>query len=262
MVTAVELARQLGVDPKQLRGWLRGQARGGHPLLASHLHYERWEFSDLDAAELAAEFGGAGLVRDARPVVRQAPSTRRLRPMQNSIAGEPLGDLLAPALKVVFTGTSVGDTSARRGHYYSHASNKFWALLRATGLTEGQELRPEQDADVIGLGIGITDLVKRRAASSDGLLGDDDYDVPSYLAKITAFAPAAIAFNGREAAKRVAEHLGYATPEEGPAGFTVCETAAYRLPSSSGASPVPYGTKAAAWRDFGGWLRELMASRT
>ena len=67
VVTAVELARRLGVDPKRLRGWLRGQAAADHPLLAAHLHYQRWEFNEEDADRLAAEFRGGASAGVPRP---------------------------------------------------------------------------------------------------------------------------------------------------------------------------------------------------
>src|SRR4051794_32504279 len=59
LVTAVELARELEVDPKRLRRWLRAQRELGHPLLGGHVHAARWEFSRDDADKLAVEFESA-----------------------------------------------------------------------------------------------------------------------------------------------------------------------------------------------------------
>lgn len=55
-VTAVELARRLGVDPRTFRAWLRRRARAGHKLLAVRLLDERWEFSEAEAAQLKREY--------------------------------------------------------------------------------------------------------------------------------------------------------------------------------------------------------------
>ncbi len=55
MVSPNEMARWLGVTGLQLRNWLRAQAKAGHPLLASHLHYARWEFTPAEARQLVDE---------------------------------------------------------------------------------------------------------------------------------------------------------------------------------------------------------------
>src|SRR3954454_23117122 len=55
-VTAVELARHLGVDPKRLRRWLRDHSAAGHRLLAPHQHGHSWVFSPAEAKSLAEEF--------------------------------------------------------------------------------------------------------------------------------------------------------------------------------------------------------------
>lgn len=56
VVTAPELAERLRVDPKRLRAWLRANAAAGHPLLASHEHNQRWEFTEREAMQLVREF--------------------------------------------------------------------------------------------------------------------------------------------------------------------------------------------------------------
>lgn len=56
MKTAVEISRQLGVDPKHFRQWLRDQVQEGNPLVAHHRHNEPWIFSDADAGELERLF--------------------------------------------------------------------------------------------------------------------------------------------------------------------------------------------------------------
>jgi len=122
-----------------------------------------------------------------------------------------LPDYLAPDLAVVFVGTSVGTESASCGHYYSGPGNRFWELLWEAGLTGNRRLVPDQDARVLKYSIGLTDIVKGRASSSDALLQRLDFDVPGFLAKIQKYKPFVVAFNGKEAAKagscaRPAEH--------------------------------------------------------
>ena len=88
-----------------------------------------------------------------------------------------LPDHLEDNLAVVFVGTSVATASATRGHYYGGPGNKFWELLWEAGLTGERILSPEQGAWVLRYGIGLTDVVKSLAASSDSLLKSTDYDV-------------------------------------------------------------------------------------
>jgi TDG/mug DNA glycosylase family protein len=166
-----------------------------------------------------------------------------------------LPDLLRPGLEVVFVGTSVSTDSAAAGHYYSNPTNKFWELLAASGLAGGKQLRPADDVQLPDLGIGITDLVKGRAASSDSLLHASDYDVHGFLARIEAAAPQVVAFNGSKAADEVSKHLGFGPSQEGPASWLIGTSRVYRLPSSSAAASIGTERKTAAWRAFGDWVR-------
>ena len=49
--------------------------------------------------------------------------------------GNVLPDLIAPNLRIVFTGTAVGSASAHAGAYYAGPGNAFWPTLHAVGLT-------------------------------------------------------------------------------------------------------------------------------
>jgi TDG/mug DNA glycosylase family protein len=166
-----------------------------------------------------------------------------------------LPDLLRPGLRVVFVGTSVSKRSAAAGHYYSNPTNKFWQLLAATGLPGGRPVGAPLDVTLPDIGIGLTDLVKARAASSDSALAADDYDVPGFLARLDTAAPKVVAFNGGKAADRVSRSLGYGPSAEGPADWRIGESLVYRLPSSSASASISTARKMAAWRAFGDWVR-------
>jgi TDG/mug DNA glycosylase family protein len=172
-----------------------------------------------------------------------------------------LPDYLAPGLKVVLVGTAAGETSAARGHYYSGRGNKFWELLWEAGLTGDRILNPQQDSRVLIYGVGLTDIAKGVAASTDTKLARTAYNVPGFLEKIDRYKPAAVAFNGKTAAGVVAKHLGGGPPDHGPTPFLVGPSPAYVLPSSSGSNNDPrrFGPKASKeewWRDFGVWLKK------
>jgi TDG/mug DNA glycosylase family protein len=166
-----------------------------------------------------------------------------------------LPDILKPGLLVVFVGTSKSTTSARAGHYYANPRNLFWTLLLATGLAGEEWIRPNDDQSVLDHGVGLTDLVPARAASSDALLKAGDYEVPGFVALIEKYRPRIVAFNGGEASKRVARHLGHRPPPEGPIDWGIGDALAYRLPSSSGANAAGgYAAKHDKWVAFGDWV--------
>lgn len=85
-----------------------------------------------------------------------------------------LPDYLAPGLTVVFVGTAAGERSAARGHYYAGRGNKFWELLWEANLTGDWILIPDQDERVLSYGIGLTDVAKAVAASTDSILRSGD----------------------------------------------------------------------------------------
>jgi TDG/mug DNA glycosylase family protein len=167
-----------------------------------------------------------------------------------------LPDLLRPGLRVVFVGTSVSTASAAAGHYYANPTNKFWQLLAATGLVEGRPVGAPLNATLPHMGLGLTDLVKTRASSSDALLKGSDYDVPAFLCRIEAAAPSVVAFNGGRAADRVARYLGHGKTIDGPADWRIGNALVYRLSSSSAAASIGTELKVAAWREFGAWVRQ------
>lgn len=168
-----------------------------------------------------------------------------------------LRDIIAAKLAVVFVGTSKSTTSARAGHYYANPQNDFWNLLEATGLAGDVWIGPSCDQTVLEHGIGLTDIVPGRAASSDALLKPGDYDVPGFIEKIERYVPSVVAFNGEMAAAKVARHLGQSKPAEGPGTWMIGEALVYRLPSSSSANATGgYAAKRAKWVEFGHWVSQ------
>ncbi|MFA7236339.1 MAG: mismatch-specific DNA-glycosylase [Phycisphaeraceae bacterium] len=177
-----------------------------------------------------------------------------------------LPDYLAPNLTAVFVGTSVATTSASKKHYYSGRGNKFWEYLYKADLTGASLLSPEDDSKVIGFGLGLTDLVKGRAASSDLLLRSCDYDISGFIDRVRQDQPFVIAFNGKRAAKQVMRCLGYRIrPQLGLADWAIGQSKVYVLPSSSAANANPkhFTPKSSAlswWEEFGEWLRAVRPS--
>ncbi len=77
-----------------------------------------------------------------------------------------LGPLLAPGLRVLFVGINPSLRSWKAGHHFARPGNRFWPALHASGFTP-RRFAPEEDADLLALGLGITNLVARptRAAA-------------------------------------------------------------------------------------------------
>jgi TDG/mug DNA glycosylase family protein len=78
----------------------------------------------------------------------------------------PLGPLLAPGLRVLFVGINPSLRSWEAGHHFARPGNRFWPALHAAGFTP-RRFAPEEDGELLALGIGITNLVARptRAAA-------------------------------------------------------------------------------------------------
>ena len=142
-----------------------------------------------------------------------------------------LPDVLQMGLSVVFCGTAVSDRSAQRGAYYAGTGNRFWEILAESGLTP-HRLYPEEFRSLLVYRIGLTDLVKRRSGQDVHLLAGD-FDSPGFRAKIAKYAPKAVGFNGKKAAKIFFDtnKISYGQQKE-----RIGETAIFVLPSTSGAA--------------------------
>jgi TDG/mug DNA glycosylase family protein len=147
-----------------------------------------------------------------------------------------LPDYLAPNLRVVFCGTAAGNVSAAAGHYYAGPGNEFWAFLHDAKIVSAA-LTPDRDDEVLGYGVGLTDLAKKRSASSDANLSPDDYDVSGLVRKMERYRPGWLAFHGKTAANVVSRSLGLGSNVAlGTQEWTVGGVRVFVLPSGSGAN--------------------------
>ena len=81
-------------------------------------------------------------------------------------------DLVAPNLDVLFCGINPGLYSAAVGHHFAGPGNLFWATLLAAGLTP-RLLSAFDEAELLALGFGITNLVPRTTASAEEVERDE-----------------------------------------------------------------------------------------
>ena len=142
---------------------------------------------------------------------------------------EILKDVLEPGLEVVFCGTAVGPKSAKKGAYYAGPGNRFWSILADSGLTPTC-MDPSEYASLPQHGIGLTDLVKTKAALDADLA--DEWDVDGFRGKMVRYAPTFIAFNGKRAAQEYyGKKVSYGEQTE-----SIGQSTVFVLPSTSGAA--------------------------
>jgi TDG/mug DNA glycosylase family protein len=151
-----------------------------------------------------------------------------------------LPDYLQPGLKAVFCGTAAGEQSAQTGHYYANPQNRFWQALYESGFTP-RLLRPDEDALLAELGIGLTDVSKTGRGMDHGLK-PGDFDAALLRSKIETFQPQALAFTSKRAGR---EYFGVKRVAYGLQQEAIGKTAIFVLPSPSGA--------ARGYWDIGAW---------
>ena len=146
-----------------------------------------------------------------------------------------LPDVLAPGLDVVFCGSAAGSASAKAGAYYAGPGNRFWPILHETGLTP-HLVPPQAFPSVLDFGIGLTDMSKFQSGADSSLKAEGD-DAHALAQKIETYAPRALAFNGKRAARVFFKEIidapldGY-----GPQSQKLGTTVLFVLPSTSGAA--------------------------
>jgi double-stranded uracil-DNA glycosylase len=86
--------------------------------------------------------------------------------------GRAVPDVIAPGLRVLFCGINPGLWSAATGHHFARPGNRFWPALHRSGFTDRQ-LRPDEEAELLGYGLGITNVVARGTARADELTAEE-----------------------------------------------------------------------------------------
>ncbi|MGH3408142.1 MAG: G/U mismatch-specific DNA glycosylase, partial [Streptosporangiaceae bacterium] len=100
----------------------------------------------------------AGPSRPGRPTQADLAAARELT----------IPDVAAPGLRVLFSGINPGLYSAATGYHFARPGNRFWPALHRSGFTPHQ-LDPSEQDQLLGLGLGITNVVARATARADEL---------------------------------------------------------------------------------------------
>ena len=148
-----------------------------------------------------------------------------------SSSGKTVADLIAPDLKVLFSGINPSLYSAAVGHHFARPGNRFWPALHAAGFTP-RLFSPFEGSTLLDLGYGITNLVDRSTASADELSAREFVEGGLRLEeKIRRYSPRIIAFLGISAFRSAfgSPRASIGVQSEAIAGATV-----WVLPNPSG----------------------------
>ena len=139
--------------------------------------------------------------------------------------------MAAPSLRVLFSGINPGLYSAATGHHFARPGNRFWPALHLSGFT-GRLLRPDEQDELLALGLGITNVVARATARADELgPGELVAGGLALAAKVAALRPQRLAIVGVTAYRTA---FGRPHAMVGPQAETIGGTPVWVLPNPSG----------------------------
>jgi TDG/mug DNA glycosylase family protein len=145
--------------------------------------------------------------------------------------GRQVPDVLAPGLRVLFCGINPGLWSAAVGHHFARPGNRFWKALHLGGFTP-RLLAPDEEPELVRLGLGITNLVARATAGAADLTARELRAGATQLtAKVASVHPEVVAVLGVGAYR-----TAFARPKAtvGPQPDPIGGAPAWVLPNPSG----------------------------
>ena len=112
---------------------------------------------------------------------------------------DPLPDIIAKGLAVIFCGINPGMTAAVAGHHFVSRSNRFWRVIHRAGFTP-EEILPENDRTILQHRCGLTTVVERPTARAEELSAQEFAAAAAqFERKIKRYAPRFVAFLGKAA---------------------------------------------------------------
>jgi TDG/mug DNA glycosylase family protein len=140
-------------------------------------------------------------------------------------------DVIASGLKILFCGINPGLYSAWARHHFARPGNRFWPALFASGFTD-RLLRPDEEHELLALGYGLTNLVRRATLGSADLTKEElQTGGRIFERKIRKYRPRAAAILG-VSAYRIA--FNEPTAQVGLQPENLGETLVWVLPNPSG----------------------------
>lgn len=140
-------------------------------------------------------------------------------------------DVIAPGLKVLFCGINPGLYSGATGHHFARPGNRFWPALHRSGFTPLQ-LSPFDERDLLGLGLGITNIVARTTPVASELTKDELVaGGVRLIKKVRRYRPDFLAVLGVTAFRSAFQQKDASI---GPQELTIGGTRIWVLPNPSG----------------------------
>ena len=147
------------------------------------------------------------------------------------VAEQPVPDVLAPGLDVLFCGINPGCTSAVLHQHFARRGNRFWPALHRSGFTPRQ-LEPAEQFELLHHGLGITNLASRGTATAAELARPELVEGGRVLTgKVLRLTPRFLAVAGVSAYR-----MAFDRPKAriGPQDERVGDTRVWVLPNPSG----------------------------
>jgi TDG/mug DNA glycosylase family protein len=165
------------------------------------------------------------------------------------VAESAVPDVLAPGLRVVFSGINPGFRSAEAAAHFANPRNDFWRLLAEADLTP-RLLVPEEQWEMLELGYGLTNAAYRTTKGSGDLRrGDFAGSAERFERMAEELHPELISFVGKAAYEGVFRER----PDHGLQERRLGETRLFVLPSTSPANA------AVSYEERLRWFRALRA---
>lgn len=181
--------------------------------------------------------------------IEAMPVLQQLRLLQWDKLTVP--DIIRPDLKVLFVGLNPGRWTAARNHHFAGPGNHFWKLLYEAGFTP-RLFAPEEDAKLLSLGFGITNIVARATRGEGDLTWEElQKGGESLRIKVAQFRPKVVALLGRQVYRAYA---GLPRSAAFPWGLQPKETVPgvreFAAPNPSARSTIPFEEKLRLFRQI------------
>jgi TDG/mug DNA glycosylase family protein len=145
--------------------------------------------------------------------------------------GSTVPDVIAPGLRVLFSGINPGLWTAVVGWHFARPGNRFWPALHASGFTP-RLFGPEEQERLPDLGLGITNVAARATARADELTTQELREGGRILAaKAAKYRPRWVAIVGITAYRTAFDRPRAVV---GPQEETLADSRLWVLPNPSG----------------------------
>lgn len=162
-----------------------------------------------------------------RPSAIARPTAEQLAAAQDAT----IADVAAPGLRVLFCGINPGLWSGATGRHFARPGNRFWPALHRSGFTPRQ-LGPQEQEELLGLGLGITNVVARTTAKAAELTPEEYREGGRALAeRVAGLRPRVLAVLGIGAYRAA---FGRPRAAVGPQEERIGGTEVWVLPNPSG----------------------------